>query len=90
MTTRNVSWENITGVVWYGAAWPWRGTWDFAYEDESGQFKIAFVYAYSQRSYEQVQQLTEAIIQRCGLFEEAVPHTPWWHLWRPRPKRVWR
>ncbi len=90
MTIRKMSWGNITGVVWYGATRPWRGTWDLAYVSESGQSKTAFLYAHSQRSYERVQHLTGAIIQRCALAEKTGPHIPWWHLWRPRPKRIWR
>ncbi len=85
-----VSWDRITGILWHGGIGRWFGNWEFEYEDESGHHRAVLIHTLSRRSYERVQHLTGAIIQRCALSEKSVPHIPWWHLWRPRPKRIWR
>ncbi len=88
--TDYIPWERLTGVLWHGGQGRWFGNWEFECEDESGRHRAVSIHTLSERSYERVQHLTEAIIQGCGFSEKTVPHIPWWHLGRPRPKRIWR
>jgi len=88
--TDYIPWERLTGVLWHGGWGRWLGNWEFESEDESGRRRAVLIHTLSPRSYERVQHLTEAIIQRRGFSEKSVPHIPWWHLWRPRPERIWR